>query len=157
MIVIADTSPINYLILIEVIEIFTKIYGKVVIPRSVRQELLRPSALEAVRKWMAEPPAWLELRIPANALDASLTSLDPGERDAILLAAELDADQLIVDDRQGRQAAQRRGISVIGTLGVLRVAGNLGLLDFGNALKRLEGTNFRIGSEVLARLLKGPH
>jgi hypothetical protein len=80
--------------------------------------------------------------------------LDQGERDAILLATELDADQLIVDDRQGRHAAERRGIPVLGTLGVLRVADNLGLLDLRMALKRLEGTNFRIVPETLARLLK---
>lgn len=155
MIVIADTSPINYLILIQEIGILTKIYGRVVIPHVVRQELLRPSAPEAVRSWMADPPAWLELQIPTSAPDPSLGWLDPGERDAIMLAAELNADQLIVDDRHGRQEAQRRGIPVIGTLGVLRVAGNLGLLDLGKALKRLEGTNFRIASAVLTRLLKG--
>ncbi len=49
MIVAADTSPINYLILIEEINILTKMYGRVVITRAVRDELLRPSAHEMVR------------------------------------------------------------------------------------------------------------
>jgi predicted nucleic acid-binding protein len=57
MIVDADTSPINYLILIEEINILTKIYGRVIIPSAVREELLRPSAPEAVRSWIAESPA----------------------------------------------------------------------------------------------------
>jgi predicted nucleic acid-binding protein len=154
MIVVADTSPINYLVLIEEIDILAKMYGSVVIPRAVREELLRPSAPEVVRTWIVQLPAWLEVRSPVNLPDASLVSLDPGERDAIMLALELPADQLIVDDRLGRQEAQRRGIPVMGTLGVLREASSLGLLDLRTAVKRLEATSFHIAPEVLARLLK---
>ena len=89
MIVVADTSPINYLILIGEIEVLTKMYGKVVIPHGVREELLRPSAPEIVRNWMSPMPVWLEVHAPSNAPDASLGDLDPGERDAIVLASEL--------------------------------------------------------------------
>jgi len=154
MIVVADTSPINYLILIGEIEILTKMYGKVAIPRAVRDELLRVSAPEMVRNWTSQPPAWLEVHTPANVPDASLATLDPGERDAISLAAELSADQLIVDDRQGRHEAEKRLIPVIGTLGVLREAATLGLLNLRIAVQRLEATSFHIAPEVLARLLK---
>jgi predicted nucleic acid-binding protein len=154
MIVVADTSPINYLILIKEIDLLTKMYGRVVIPPAVREELLRASAPEPVRKWIAQLPAWLEVRAPASAPDASLAALDAGERDAIMLAGELGADQLIVDDRQGRQAAEKRGIPVIGTLGVLREGAALGFLDLRAAVKRLETTSFHIAPEVLARLLK---
>jgi predicted nucleic acid-binding protein len=89
-----------------------------------------------------------------NAPDASLAVLDLGERDAILLAGELGADQLIVDDRQGRIEAVRRGIAVLGTLGVMREAANLGLLDLRIALKRLGATTFYISPDVLSRLLE---
>lgn len=41
MIVVADTSPINYLVLIEQIGILPKMYGRVVIPHTVREELVR--------------------------------------------------------------------------------------------------------------------
>jgi predicted nucleic acid-binding protein len=154
MIVVADTSPINYLILIGEIEILTKMYGRVVIPRAVREELLRPSAPEMVRNWTSQPPTWLEVHAPANAPDASLAMLDPGERDAIVLARELGADQLIVDDRQGRHEAEKRGIPVIGTLGVIREAATLGLLNLRIAVKRLEATSFHVAPEILTRLLK---
>ena len=154
MIVVADTSPINYLILIGEIEILTKMYGRVVIPRAVREELLRPSAPEMVRNWMSQMPVWLEVHTPLNAQDASLAVLDPGERDAIILAGELRADQLIVDDRLGRHEAEKRGIPVIGTLGVIREAATLGLLDLRTAVKRLEATSFHIAPEIIARLLK---
>jgi predicted nucleic acid-binding protein len=154
MIVVADTSPINYLILIGEIEILTKMYGRVVIPRAVREELLRPSAPELVRNWTSQLPTWLEVHTPSNAPDALLAALDPGERDAIMLAGELRADQLIVDDRQGRLEAEKRGIPVIGTLGVIREAATLGLLDLRTAVKHLEATSFHIAPEILARLLK---
>jgi predicted nucleic acid-binding protein len=156
MIVVADTSPINYLILIEEIDILTKMYGRVVIPRAVRDELLRPSAPEMVRAWIGQLPTWLEVHIPVNAPDALLVKLDAGERDAILLAEELRADQLIVDDRQGRHEAEKRGILVMGTLGVLREAATIGLLDLRTVVKRLQTTSFYIAPEVLTRLLRDP-
>ena len=71
-----------------------------------------------------------------------------------MLAAELRADQLIVDDRQGRHEAEKRGIPVMGTLGVLREAAALRLLDLRAAVQRLEATTFYIAPEVLKRLLK---
>jgi predicted nucleic acid-binding protein len=155
MIVVADTSPINYLILIDEIDILAEMYGRVVIPHAVREDLLRPSTPEVVRNWISTSPDWIEVRSPVHAPDASLATLDAGERDAIMLAGELRADQLIIDDRQGRREAEKRGISVMGTLGVLREAAILGLLDLRTAVKLLEGTSFHIAPEVLARLLKG--
>lgn len=154
MIVVADTSQSTILILIEEIDILRTMYGKVVVPRAVHEELLRPSAPEVVRNWIDRLPAWLEIRNPVNAPDILLSSLDPGERDAIMLAAELRADRLLVDDRQGRHEAEKRGIPVMGTLGVLREAATLGLLDLRATVKRLETTSFYIAPEVLARLLR---
>ena len=121
--------------------------------RAVREELLRPIAPAIVRAWTAEAPAWLEARTPANSADSSLSALDPGERDAIMLAAELRADQLIVDDREGRRLAEDRGITVIGTLGVLKEAATLGLLDLRACVARLQTTTFYVAPEVLKSLL----
>ena len=85
MIVVADTSPINYLLLIKEIDILSKMYGKVVIPRAVNEELLRPVAPEIVRAWIGEAPAWLEIRTPVDAPDSSLAKLDPGQANATRL------------------------------------------------------------------------
>ncbi len=128
-------------------------YGKVVIPRGVHEELLRPVAPEIVRFWIGAAPAWLEIRAPANAPDSSLAKRDPGERDAIMLATELRADQLIVDDREGRKHAEERRIPVIGTLGVLKEAATLGLLDLRVSVERLQTTSFYVAPEVLRSLL----
>ena len=67
MIVIADTGPINYLILIGEIEILATLYDRVAIPRSVCQELGRPRAPEAVRAWITLPPSWLETLSPSRS------------------------------------------------------------------------------------------
>jgi predicted nucleic acid-binding protein len=154
MIVVADTSPVNYLILIQEIDVVPKIYGRVVIPQTVREELVRASAPQLVRSWMECLPSWLEVRSPSTVPDSSLKKLDAGERDGIMLATELHADQLIVDEREGRREAERRGISVIGTLGVLREAATLKLLDIRVAVERLRATSFFVAPEVLASLLK---
>ena len=154
MIVVADTSPINYLILIQEIDILPKMYGCVVVPQTVRDELVRLTSPQLVRSWVDHLPIWLEVRSPLAPPDSSLAKLDAGERDAIMLATELQADQLIVDDREGRREAEQRGIPVIGTLGVLREAATLNLLDIRVAVERLQGTSFYVAPEVLTKLLK---
>jgi predicted nucleic acid-binding protein len=129
-------------------------YGSVVVPQTVREELVRASAPQLVRSWVDHLPIWLEVRSPVAVPDSSLAKLDAGERDAITLATELHADQLIVDDREGRREAERRGIPVIGTLGVLREAATLKLLDIRVAAERLQATSSFVAPEVLAKLLK---
>jgi predicted nucleic acid-binding protein len=153
MIVVADTTPINYLILIEEIDLLSKLYGRVVIPHAVREELLRPRAPVKVREWTERPPAWLDVRAPNSAPDPALARLDAGERAAITLAEELAADQLIVDDSFARRIAESRGVSVIGTVGVLQEAAELGLLDLRIAFERLQKTTFHVSPALLARLL----
>ena len=155
MIVVADTTPVNYLILIGEIDVLAKLYVRVVIPEAVREELTRSRAPAAVRAWIAQPPDWLEVLSPATISDASLDKLDAGERDAIALAEQLSADQLIVDELLGRREAQRRGLSVIGTIGVLREAADEGLLDLRISIERLRQTSFHISPILLAALLGG--
>ena len=97
------------------------------------------------------------MRAPQRVPDEDLLGarLGPGERDAILLAQELRADELILDDRRGRREAERRHLHVIGTLGVLRAAAREHLLDLKDALARLRQTNFYISEEIIERLLEG--
>jgi len=155
MIVIADTGPINYLILIGEIELLATLYGRVAVPPSVCEELGRLRAPEAVRAWIAQPPSWLEILTPTNAPDAGLAHLDAGERDAILLAEELAADQIVIDEIRGRREAQRRGLHFTGTLGVLAAGAEQGLVDLRSAMDRLRQTSFYISAQILDRLTGG--
>ena len=150
MIVVADTAPLNYLILIEQTGILPELYGRVIIPEAVVQELRHPSAPPSVRSWMGEPPVWLEIqRVQCPKADATLEALDEGEREAIQLALELHAHLLLIDEKAGRQAAVRHSLRVAGTLAVLEQAAEHGLLDFPKALKRLQKTNFRLSADIL--------
>ena len=82
-----------------------------------------------------------------------------GERDAILLAEELNADQVIIDEARGRREAQRRGLIFTGTLGALGAGARLGLLDLRSAVDRLRRTHFHVAEAILAKLVEGgtPH
>jgi len=79
--------------------------------------------------------------------------LDAGERDTILLAEELRADLLVMDDWDGREAAERRAFTVLGTLGVLAAAASRSLLSLPEALTRLQATNFRMTPDMVQMLL----
>lgn len=152
MIVIADTGPVNYLILIGEIEVLPALYGRVLVPPLVCEELKRPHAPEAVRTWASRPPPWLEVRAPTKPPDEHLARLDGGERDAILLAEEVGAAQLIIDEVRGRREARRRQLPFTGTLGVLAVGAERGLLDLRSAVDRLRRTTFHVSEDVLNRL-----
>jgi predicted nucleic acid-binding protein len=155
MIVVADTGPINYLVCINAIDVLPALYGVVVIPPAVRDELSRDRAPEVVRLWIAHPPGWLEVRVPTVEPDAQLIAAEPdaGEFDAILLAQELGAMELIVDDRDGRKEAARRRIRFVGTIGVLQAAAKRGLVNLKDALRDLRATNFYIAQDLIDRLL----
>ena len=139
MIVVADTTPINYLILIEEIDVLPKLYGRVIIPRAVNEELMRSRAPLKVQVWM-KPPNWVEILSPTVAIDAQLAKLDAGELEAIALAEELSADQRIIDELLGRREAERRSLPVIGTVGVLREAAEMGLLDLRRATRYISAS-----------------
>lgn len=154
MIVIADTTPLNYLILIEQTEALQALYGEVIIPPAVRNELHNESAPAPVRRWIADPPEWLQTQPPNFALESASEKLGPGEREAIALALELKTDLLIADDLAAREEAARRSILVIGTLGVLKQAAEAGLLDLKDTIESLRKTSFYVSPALLERLLR---
>jgi predicted nucleic acid-binding protein len=77
-----------------------------------------------------------------------------GETAAIALAEFLRADLLLIDERDGYGAAQRRGLSVTGTLGLLDLAAERGLIDFAHTIRSLKQTTFRRPEALLEILLE---
>lgn len=153
--VVADATPLHYLILIDAAHVLPLLFEKVHVPTEVRDELTRSATPPSVRAWMQHPPPWLEiLAFPAaSSADSSLSSLDPGERAAILLAESIHADLLLIDDRAGAAMAERRGLVVTGTLGVLDLASRARFLQLKSAFASLQKTSFRYPPSLMEALL----
>jgi predicted nucleic acid-binding protein len=153
MLVVADTTPINYLVLIAQIDILAALYTQVVIPSAVAAELQHPKAPAVVRAWIAGPPSWCALRQAQGQPDAALMPLGAGEREAIVLAEELGADAFLTDDLEGREEAMHRGLEVTGTLGILERAALRGLIDLPAVLAQLQATTFYGPPDIIAAML----
>lgn len=152
MIVVADTGPLRYLILIEHADVLSSLYGRVVVPPAVLRELSQERTPKLVRRWLSNRPAWLSVQAPREALEFSGSVLGAGEREAIVLAVELSA-VLLMDDRDGRREAERRKLAVLGTLRVLSDAAEYEFVDLSLAFDRLRRTNFRASEQLMQRLL----
>ena len=153
MIVIADTSPLNYLVLTGYESLLPQLFGSILIPQAVVDELGDAKASQVVRDWIGNPPLWLEVH-PAPQLLPALQHLGKGELEGILLAEALHADLLLIDDATAREEAERRSFQVTSTLGVLRLAARQGLIDLPEALSRLRSTSFFVAPSLLERLLR---
>lgn len=150
--VVADTSPIHYLLIIQEIDVLARLYDHVVIPSAVYRELTHPHAPALARTWVSSLPKWAEVRAASQVELGGV--LDPGEAEAIALAQELKADSVLLDEAEGRQEALRRGLAVSGTVGVLEKAAERDLVDLSEAFERLARTNFRIAPELLREALQ---
>ena len=97
--VVADAGPLHYLVLTKDIELLPQLFENVLTARAVRDELASRKAPEAVRTWIAQPPAWLEIHPdPAHDSGDEMVALDRGERAAIALAVTVKADLVLMDD-----------------------------------------------------------
>ena len=132
-VVIADSSPLNYLTLIGSVDVLRGLYGTVIVPQQVITELIDPAAPHEVRRWVLNLPDWIDVRV-AVVGDDGMMHLDPGGRAAIALAQSEPGALLLIDEAAGRIEASRRGIPNTGTLGVLRAAALKELLDLPTAL-----------------------
>ncbi|MCC5615849.1 DUF3368 domain-containing protein [Nostoc sp. CHAB 5836] len=154
MIVVSDTSPVCYLLLINQILVLQRLYGCVIIPQAVADELRASESPPLVKNWIAQPPNWLQIQPIELPQDLELEKLDPGEREAILLAEQLEADLVILDDKAARQIAVERGLKIIGLLGILKDTTRYGLLDLDATFEQLQDVGFWVAPSLLKRLLK---
>jgi len=154
MIIVADTGPLNYLVLIRYIDVLQVIYGRVVIPPAVQDELLAARAPASVRAWINNPPAWLEIQTPCPIDPQINPALDDGEREALALMQNANPPALLlIDDLPARMEAIRLGFEIIGTLGVLLVAHKRNLLDIREAIERLRNTSFNATDSLIQHFL----
>jgi len=152
--IVSDTAPLNYLVLIDAIEVLPRLYQRVLIPLAVKAELSAPDAPEPVRGWIAAPPSWLTVCPSPSVAAADLAALDAGEREAISLASELGAILLLMDERDGCASARSRGQTVIGTLSVLDAASAHSWIDLPTMFDRLLRTSFRSPRRLMREMLE---
>lgn len=154
MIVVADTTPLNYLILIDEVELLPALFGHVLIPSAVFEELSNVRTPSKVRRWMEHLPEWLEVRNVSTITNPLLNNLDPGEREAIQLALDLSIQIVLIDEAEGRHVAEMLHLQVRGTLGILARGAELGKTDLRLVFDKLQQTSFRLSPSVRDAFLK---
>lgn len=154
MIVVSDTSVITNLIQLNELTLLKDLFGNIVIPQKVYDELTKvPKQIDLIERLN-----WIEVkRISDRAhFDNLLKTLDPGEAEAIVLAIELKADALLIDEKKGRKIAQEHGIIITGLLGILINAKVENLISEVKPIldKLIFETGFRISPKLYQDILK---
>lgn len=159
MIVISDTTPIITLIKINHIDLLEKLFGEVFIPEAVFRELTTNTAF-ADEAEIVKASSFLKVKTVQNQQSLSIlqavSGLDDGESEAIILAGELGSDALIIDERKGRKVAQKLGITITGTIGILIQAHNENMISTENAklyLEQLKNSNIRLSEALIQEAL----
>jgi len=156
LIVVSDTSPILNLARIGRLDLLPLLYHQVLMPSAVYEELIRsksdlPPAID-----LASQP-WLIVATPNDRkrIQELCEHLDFGEAEAIVLAMELRADLLLVDERRGRRIASAAGLAITGLLGVVAAAKRAGLIDSARPMldELIQTARFWIGADLYAEVL----
>jgi uncharacterized protein len=160
-VVVSDASPLICLAAIRHFDLLRLLYGDVLIPEAVWQEITRTPAFAAAASLQVAADArgagWLKVATAANRplVTQIETMLDPGEAEAIALAVERAPSVLLIDERDGRQVARTLGVPLTGTLGILLRAKALGHTPAIKPLltELIEQHHFRLHPSLVQRVL----
>ena len=157
MIVVSDTTPISELAKVNHLNLLPKLFGKVIVPQGVYDELntgQHPAAL------VISKLSWLDIVVVENKLAVEKLQksgkLDLGESEAIVLAEEIDAEQLLIDEKAARQVAKSRNLPLIGTMDILLLGKRHGYIaNVKDVLERMQrqGTRTRISDRLYIQVL----
>lgn len=155
MIIVSDTTPISELAKVDHLNLLPKLFGKVVIPQGVFDEL---QGGEHPAAKLVQNLSWLEVVTVDNQqlvreLQQSF-KLDLGESEAIALAEEISASGLLIDERAARKVAMAQKLPLIGTVGILLLAKRRGLLDsVKDVLDEMQEQGMRISDRLYVQVL----
>lgn len=153
MIVISDTTPLRYLIEIEQVQILEILFGKIIIPEKVAEELQHSKTPQKVKDWMLTLPVWLEIRKADLTLFTSQKKIDDGEREAFALAIELKADAILLDDKNALSEARRLKLQTIALFTLFERAAARKLIDLPKTVTAMRQTNFRLPPEPVIQAM----
>ena len=155
-IIVADTGPLIALARLNQLELLTALFSKIHIPRVVLSEAsvnTEYAEAEPILSF-AMQHASVEQTIDNDLNKRLLATLDVGEAQAIVLARELRCG-VLMDEKRGRQVALKRGIAVVGVLGVLLQAKREGYLgELKPILLQLQHSDYRLSEELVQRVLE---
>lgn len=155
-IAVVNTSPIIYLSSINQLSLFKKLFNEVYIPNAVKQEVLS-GGRDSFGVKEIKTEKWLKTKKIRNKLakEYLLTEIDDGEAEVIILAEELKAGTIIMDDKLGRKVAKLRGIKVVGTLRILVAAKKKGLItEVKPLIEKLKENGFWLSNNVYKAILR---
>ncbi|HEY5869364.1 MAG TPA: DUF3368 domain-containing protein [Candidatus Tectomicrobia bacterium] len=153
---VANTSPLVFLGNLGRLELLRHEGREVYIPRAVAEEIAEKpdAASQAVQTAWA---TWMQVRhiTDQTAMTLVQTALHKGEAEAIVLAAELHAERLVFDDQEARRFADRCGLKVIGTLGILLAAKQRGAIaSLREEINALVALGFRVNPRLVTAVLQ---
>ena len=131
MIVVADTAPIISLLKINRLDLLKELFEIIFIPEAVYNELTHNEKYELEAQKIINSDFIHQKKISNNEavyILENIISLDKGESEAIILFRELQAQLLLIDERRGREVAEKFQIPISGTIGILLKALDKNLL-----------------------------
>jgi predicted nucleic acid-binding protein len=152
-IVVSDTTPLNYLVIIDAVDVLPNLFKEVYVTGAVLRELTHSKAPEAVCRWAQSPPGWLKVEDPKSRLP-STAGLGPGEAASISLAKERHITAVLIDERRGTKIARQEGLFPLPTLALLERAAERNLLELRSAIEKLQRTNIRISQKLIDAALQ---
>ena len=157
-VVVANTTPLIALALISRLDLLPRLYGQVVMPPAVWDEISAGGSA-GIGSAEVRQATWLRVTPLQDPRRADLLAdLDRGEAEVIALAQELDADLVILDERLARRHAARLGLTLTGTLGVLLKAKERGLVStVAPLIDQLRQGGIRLSDGVVAEALRLAH
>ena len=153
--VICDTSPIQYLYQLELLDVLQALATNVIVPPAVVEELAQGRDLGVPLPDLTTLD-WVTVRQPSSQLAVALvTELGPGETEVLMLGLEYREGVVVLDDALARRMAEALGLRLTGTLGVLLDAKRAGLVPaVGPLLDRLQALRFRLAPHTRAAVLE---
>ena len=143
-IIISDTSCLIALDRIKKLDVLQKTFSTVITTPEVRDEFLQPL------------PSWILIRPVKDQKrkESFGTIVDKGEASAIALALETEGSILVIDEKKGRKLAEKLHIEIIGTLKILLLAKEKGVISsIKPIILELEKAQFRFSKSVVQKLL----
>jgi len=156
MIVVSDTSPLSNFMVVNRLHLLKELYGEIIIPEAVMRELLELEK-RSIDLSFIKNSAWIKV-LPVQdekGIQALLKEVDLGEAEAILLAKQLKADWLLMDETKGRRIAETEGLHIIGLLGTLLLAKKQGLLKEIKSIldEIISKAKLRVSKELYERVM----